>query len=446
MKALINRTKAALSRVHPLPQNDLTLRFPIIQNREKRLRELLSALAEDPAHNDLLPFARFRQLHFARFLILEGEKHPEEYGSTLIFLANVDGPLAAFLEQLTSDHSQALDRILSTCEGYPTRTWRSHATRIGYLFRHQLASQAYYVNTLGRSAEQIRQEEQLYQALQQFLNNLDPDLPFSASTIRDAAIAYVADHPDLAWALTPRPRPGLLWRTWETTRFRLLVALGILAVIWGWPLLLAWLLALRFRELRDTEFTHKAPLSRLDQLRSEEDMAAHNPFAAAGYLKPGLLRRITARGLLAPAQVALRHVFNRGDLAGVPLLGLDGVDTIHFARWTMLDGDRRLLFTSNYDGSLESYMVDFIDKVAWGLNLIFSNGAGYPRTRWLVMEGARKEQRFKDYLALHQLENLMWYTPYPQLTAVGIANNEAIRNGLSGTMDDAQAQAWLNRL
>lgn len=235
MKALINRTKATLSRVHPLPQNDLTLRFPIIQNREKRLRELLSALAEDPAHNDLLPFVQFRQLHFARFLVLEGEKHPEEYGSTLIFLANVDGPLASFLEQLTSDHSQALDRILSTCEGYPTRTWRSHATRIGYLYRHQLASQAYYVNTLGRSAEQIRQEEQLYQALQQFLNNLDPDLPFSASTIRDAAIAYVADHPDLAWALTPRPRPGLLWRTWETTRFRVLVALGILGVIWGWP-------------------------------------------------------------------------------------------------------------------------------------------------------------------------------------------------------------------
>jgi hypothetical protein len=35
-----------------------------------------------------------------------------------------------------------------------------------------------------------------------------------------------------------------------------------------------------------------------------------------------------------------------------------------------------MLFASNYDGSLESYMDDFINKVAWGLNLVFSNGVG----------------------------------------------------------------------
>ena len=68
---------------------------------------------------------------------------------------------------------------------------------------------------------------------------------------------------------------------------------------------------------------------------------------------------------------ATRHVFNRGNLAGVK--------TIHFARWVFLDGRRRMFFASNYDGSLESYMDDFIDKVAWGLNLVFSNGVGYPR-------------------------------------------------------------------
>ena len=39
----------------------------------------------------------------------------------------------------------------------------------------------------------------------------------------------------------------------------------------------------------------------------------------------------------------------------------------------------RVAFLSTYDGSLESYMDDFIDKVAWGLNAIFSNGtASHP--------------------------------------------------------------------
>jgi hypothetical protein len=127
-------------------------------------------------------------------------------------------------------------------------------------------------------------------------------------------------------------------------------------------------------------------------------------------------------------------------------LGLDGVDTIHFAHWTMIDDDQRLLFTSNYDGSLESYMVDFIDKVAWGLNLIFSNGLGYPRTRWIVHDGAKKEQGFKDYLGNHQIENQVWYTAYPHLSAVNIANNEAIHDGLQGHMNERQAKDWLKRL
>ena len=35
-----------------------------------------------------------------------------------------------------------------------------------------------------------------------------------------------------------------------------------------------------------------------------------------------------------------------------------------------------MLFMSNYDGSLESYMDDFINKVGWGLNLSFSHGVG----------------------------------------------------------------------
>ena len=62
-----------------------------------------------------------------------------------------------------------------------------------------------------------------------------------------------------------------------------------------------------------------------------------------------------------------------------------------------------MLFTSNYDGSLEGYNDDFIDKVAYGLNASFSNGVGYPRTRFLFFEGARREQEFKDYLRRHRI-------------------------------------------
>ena len=63
-----------------------------------------------------------------------------------------------------------------------------------------------------------------------------------------------------------------------------------------------------------------------------------------------------------------------------------------------------------------------------------------------VHEGARKEQRFKDYLGNHQIENQVWFTAYPHLTAVNISNNEAVHNGLQGRMNERQARAWLKRL
>ena len=65
------------------------------------------------------------------------------------------------------------------------------------------------------------------------------------------------------------------------------------------------------------------------------------------------------------------------------------MQTIHFARWVFLDDKTRVLFASNYDGSHQSYMDDFINKVGWGLNLVFSNGVGWPRTDWLIAAAAR---------------------------------------------------------
>jgi hypothetical protein len=113
----------------------------------------------------------------------------------------------------------------------------------------------------------------------------------------------------------------------------------------------------------------------------------------------------------------------------------------------MLDNNRRLLFASNYDGSLESYMDDFINKVAWGLNLVFSNGAGYPSTRWLVKEGAEQEQKFKYFLKRRALPTQVWYKAYPGLTAFDLARNSRIREGVQVRQDnDAEIRQWLAQI
>jgi hypothetical protein len=176
----------------------------------------------------------------------------------------------------------------------------------------------------------------------------------------------------------------------------------------------------------------------VERLRSKEDHSAVNPFAAVGQVKPGRLRRRTVIVILRAIAFAVTNVFNSGNLAGVT--------TIHFARWVALDDLQRIIFTSHYDGSLESYMDDFIDKLSWGLNVIFSNGVGYPRTRWLIFDGAKNEQAFKDYLRCHQLETAVSYAAYPTLTASNILNNAAIRRGLTQDLDESRAAQWLARL
>ena len=90
-------------------------------------------------------------------------------------------------------------------------------------------------------------------------------------------------------------------------------------------------------------------------------------------------------------------------------------------------------------------MNDFIDKAAWGLNAIFSNGDGFPRTCFLFCGGITDEKAYKRLLPTRQAPSNVWYSAYPHLTTKNIANNEAIRRGLSEEVDEADVRRWLRR-
>jgi hypothetical protein len=146
---------------------------------------------------------------------------------------------------------------------------------------------------------------------------------------------------------------------------------------------------------------------------------------------------LTTIVLLSVVDYGARHLFNRGHLARVK--------TIHFARWVFLNHRKQMFFASNYDGSLEAYMDDFINKVGWGLNLLFSNGVGYPKTSWLIQGGSDNEQKFEYYIFRHQLPVDVWYKAYPGLTGFDLLRNSLIRDGLTRSdMTDDEVREWLN--
>ncbi len=428
------------------PQSAFTVVVPIEPGRAGELGDLLASMNSTPGtadpHNALVPFGAFETLHFARFVVLDDRttgdiaayEPPPPLPTFLAFLGDCDGSADALLAELASRAQPGLRRIFGCCQGFSEGT-----DLLEFLKAHNRPPAALYVNWVGRTVRQIREEAALHQALRghldqhaQTLSSMPPREVHR--TLQDYVAAETA-----GGRLTLSP-PGPTPLGWQLRNALHLLG-GPLLVLSLAPVLLAYLpvfaVQLRRRELSDPEIAPRVDPHHAQRLAEIEDHDVSNQFTAMGSIKPGLFRKYTLAAALAILDYSARHVYTRGHLARV--------STIHFARWVPLPDERRLLFASNYDGSLESYMDDFINKVAFGLNLVFSNGIGFPSTRWLLFDGAKDEQKFKYYIRRHELPTGVWYDAHPGLDAVDLQKNTLIRQGLeSRAMSDAKVTEWLN--
>jgi hypothetical protein len=416
-------------------QSALTIVAPVRAGEAGKLDELLKSMGDGVANGSVIDFSGLTGVHYARIVMLEEtvDLENEPLPAQLILMSDLDISPRRHLRELVAANGEGIDRVFGHCEGY------TPGDRLGYLRRHVVQEPARYVNTVGRTAEQIIQEAQLREAIQRFLDESGDDWSrIDPGVVRARVRELVERTPELAWARRPAEQPSGVAKLRETVHMvaipLLLLPLLPLALL-GAPF---YLIALRRLEKTDPAPHLKPSEERVTELAALEDHMTQNPFMAVGFVKPGRFREWTLRGVVFAISYVTRHVLNRGDLAGVK--------TIHFARWVFLDGRRRMYFSSNYDGSLESYMDDFIDKISWGLNIVFSNGFGYPRAKFLVFGGARDELAFKDYLRTHMALVRVWYAPYGQLTAENVARNERIRAGLYADLDRDQELAWVRDL
>jgi hypothetical protein len=197
---------------------------------------------------------------------------------------------------------------------------------------------------------------------------------------------------------------------------------------------------LRWLETTDAVFEpifNKEEREHVARTTANENLFFQNGLSNVVEVKATWFRRCLLRGVLFLIDTLARDYFVNGKLGQIP--------SIHAAHWYLLDGGRRLAFVSNYDSSWESYLGDFIDQASSGLTAVWSNTAGYPRTRWLAFAGSNAGQRFKAWSHHIQVETPVWYSAYPNVSIVEVNDATLIRRGLA---DPAAVppHVWLDRV
>ncbi|MBC7923376.1 MAG: hypothetical protein H7Z75_20045, partial [Ferruginibacter sp.] len=431
-----------------------------VENVRQRLRQISNEADGGVEKNPVLPFQEIRSVHFARFLLLEAAKDADgsPVPARLVFSTNYDFPLAEHLAELVGQ--PGLASVFCHCEGFPAEP--GPAPVLDYLRRHAVRPTAFYVGTRGRSVGRIHYEAKLREDIQDFLDATErhsagqwEGLATNPATIKAGIEAFVANRPA---APTPRPATGgieqylVRWFPFPGlyAGVALLVGVGVAfprpsaALVGGLVLLgLAFLIGLRWHEQRDEQRrpleTDADPTDQaVGELTAREDQIVQNQLSHVVDVKPGWFRRLTLKVVLRVIHLLAAVVFNRGQLGKIP--------TIHFARWVLIDRGRKLLFFSNFDGSWENYLGDFIDQAALGLTAVWSNTARFPATRYLIRQGATDEQRFKRWTRNHQVPTQVWFSAYKKLTVENINRNSKIHEGLYRRMNERQVREWLQLL
>jgi hypothetical protein len=284
-------------------------------------------------------------------------------------------------------------------------------------------------------------------------------LPDAAADV--AALAFLAgvacttqlrDIGDLLTLLGRAAIPQLWWMLAEILVFASFVPLFIVrGGLLAWALLvvggvlasaLGLLVLLRRRERADPPPADSVPdPAAVHALQDWEDrhIAGADHMGSVVIIKPGRFRAFLLRFGMTALNLIVRMTATDGYLGSMR--------TIHFAHWAIVDGGQRLLFLSNFDGSWESYLDDFIEKAHAGLTLAWGNCLGFPPAKYLTLEGATQGRKFKNWARCSMAQSRFWYAAYPDLTVNQIWRQARLAQGLAAkSLKPAQATLWARDL
>ena len=422
---------------------------PVKRTAVEDLRALLDQIGDDPEGNAYVPFCSLRTLHFSS-LVLHDAHQDKGFAPCLVFENNFDGALDPFLQDLCRLAGPGLHRIYSHCEDYKLTSADNPEALVDYLRAHVVRPNAYHIGNTGRLAERILEERDLKDASEGFSDQVvaSPGYPLPVEELRSRIQDHIRSVPQFKDLAQVGPRQTFLEKFLPWIRIALIALILLLIVVIRLPwsaiavavVLAAYVLVLRWRESRDSVNSEVANPDNVKSLVDKEDHthSVQNHMASITIVKPGWLRRATLWAVLSLVNMLARARATHGVLSGIP--------SIHFAHWSLIDGGRRLLFLSNFDGSWENYLDDFIDKAHAGLTAVWSNTVDFPRTRFLILGGATDGPRFKAMARNSQTVTNAWYSAYRDLTVQGIDNNSSLREQFFTELNNDQTVQWLMRL
>ena len=483
-------------------QNPLTLITPIKSDKEnvKHLRDILRSMKytlEDGDHV-LANFKEAADVHYLRWLIIDDPDCPFFQGKDidgppqLVFSSNFDGTIENHIEDLSRDNLRPLedernpgvldpnknliDQIYGCCDGYPDFYNGStnkldpegrEKARQSYFHDHSVKAAAFYKGSPKRSVEQILNENLLRERIRELLEEKKVSGK-SAKEMHRALRQLVYSDDKFNWAKEKFKMPRRNWFKW------LLLVITIIILL---PVVLIWLLIVQLKyEPKDKYWeTYRSQMDPklVEELEEYEDLTDgqridpmtnkpiprvinyQNQFSQLVDVKPGWVRLITFKAMMLFASTLIPIKYVKGTLLNIP--------TIHFARWVLFDTDKptkRVLFFSNFDGSWQQYLGDFIDQSGWGLSAIFSNTAIFPKTNWLGLTGigsmhnilpksknffpggAYDEEHFLAWSRSTELPTAIWYSAYPELSIKNVNNNSRIRVMLNQDLSERKAKKF----
>ncbi|MDB5136346.1 MAG: hypothetical protein JWP37_2949 [Mucilaginibacter sp.] len=377
-----------------MKQCALTLILPIASEENASwLEKELNSIGQLLAKNPKIDFSKTSLTHFARFVILPTAK---PYSSTkrLLFTSNFDGDFDLYAKELIDTNvAPALDAIFSRCDSYEAGTLLTNTKAVAFLNNRNINSQAFYVALPGATQAIISESADLRLKMDQTLN---------AGTISDddkVAVALLHDEYEklrTTHLSTARPKP-------VKATFGSFI-LGIISNV------LEWIAGIRYGENNP-----QIRVETSNHLYDMEDLVTQNQMTVIVPVKKSILHRLFLRAILWGISIQVKTA--KGSLSDLA--------TIHFARWVIIDNGNNILFESNFDGSWENYIDDFVDHASVGMNVIWGNCIGYPKG------GSKDIESFKSYIRQNQIPAQIFYSAYKDSTVRNILTDLSLSQKIS---------------